>query len=100
MKKTLLSLFAVLTVGSAYSQYEGFENWTQNSILQLDDYQTSINDGGGSVLGTTTQSTDANSGIYSVKLETVLAPSGDTAFGYFISGDPENMTHWSSGFVK
>lgn len=92
MKKTLLSLFAVLTVGSAYSQYEGFENWTQNSILQLDDYQTSINDGGGSVLGTTTQSTDANSGIYSVKLETVLAPSGDTAFGYFISGDPENMT--------
>ncbi len=90
MKKTLLSLFTVLTVSSAYSQYEGFENWTQNSVLSLDDYQTSVNDGDGALLGTTTQSTDAFTGLYSVRLESKLTVYGDTTMGYFISGDPES----------
>lgn len=91
MKKTLLSLFTLLTVSSVYSQYEGFENWTQNSVLQLDDYQTSLNEGG-AFLGNTIQSTDAYSGTYSLRLETVLAPAGDTAFGYIVSGDPDAFT--------
>jgi hypothetical protein len=92
MKKPLLSLFTVLSVSSAYSQYEGFENWTQNNILILDDYETSANDGDGAILGTTSQSTDAFTGLYSVKLETKLTTQGDTAFGYFVSGDPESGT--------
>lgn len=91
MKKTLLSLLSLLTLSSAYSQYEGFENWTQNSVLLLDDYQTSLNEGG-AFLGNTIQSTDAYSGTYSLRLETVLAPLGDTAFGYMVSGDPDAFT--------
>ena len=90
MKKTLLILSSLLIGFAGYSQYEGFENWTQNSILTLDDYRSTANEGGG-FLGAISQSTDAFTGSYSVKLETMSYMS-DTIFGYFISGDPDNMT--------
>lgn len=89
MKKTLLILSSLLAGFTGYSQYQGFENWTQQNTLILDDYRTSLNEGQ-AVAGSTSQSLDANTGLYSVRLETVLYMS-DTVFGYFISGDPDNM---------
>lgn len=90
MKKTLLILTSILAGFSGYSQYQGFENWTQKSSLTLTDYKSSLNDGQ-AIAGSTTQSLDAHSGSYSVRLETVNYMA-DTLFGYFISGDPKNMT--------
>ncbi len=90
MKKILLILSSLLAGFTGYSQYQGFENWTQQSALTLDDYRTSLNEGQ-AIAGSTSQSLDANTGLYSVRLETVLYMS-DTVFGYFISGDPDNMT--------
>jgi hypothetical protein len=89
MKKTLLILSSLIAGFSGYSQYQGFENWTQQNTLILDDYRTSLNEGQ-AIAGSTSQSLDANTGLYSVKLETILYMS-DTVFGYFISGEPETM---------
>lgn len=88
MKKTLLSLSVILSSINCFAQFEGFENWTQSNIQSLVDYQTSANEG----QINTSQSTDAHTGLYSVKLEVLQLPSGDTTFGYFISGNPEDMT--------
>lgn len=88
MKKTLLSLSAIVFSFAGYAQYEGFENWTQSNIQSLVDYETSVNEG----QINTSQSTDAHTGLYSVKLEVLQLPSGDTTFGYFISGNPDDMS--------
>lgn len=88
MKKILLSLSVIFSGITASAQFEGFENWTQNQIQSLEDYETSASEG----LITTSQSTDAHSGTYSVKLEVQQLLGGDTAFGYFISGNPDDMT--------
>jgi hypothetical protein len=92
MKKTLLSLSILLTGYCGFAQYEGFENWTQGSVLTLDDYETSANELGAFGNLPTSRVTDAVDGTYSIKLETVVIPSGDTVFGYFVSGDPEAQT--------
>jgi hypothetical protein len=92
MKKTLLSLSILLTGYCGFAQYEGFENWTQNSVLQLDDYETSINDLGPLGNNAISREMDAVDGTYSIKLQTVTTPEGDTATGYFISGDPDTFT--------
>lgn len=91
MKKTLLSLSILLTGYCGFAQYEGFENWTQGSVLTLDQYQTPANELGALGNLAIQQSTDAVDGTYSVKLETVTIPSGDTVFGYILSGDPDAM---------
>lgn len=88
MKKTLLSLSVILSSITCFAQFEGFENWTQNSIQSLEDYETSANEG----QQNTQQSTDAHTGLYSVKLEVMQLPGGDTTFGYFISGNPDDMS--------
>ncbi|MCB0402651.1 MAG: T9SS type A sorting domain-containing protein [Flavobacteriales bacterium] len=89
MKKSLLLVSSVLLGLTSFGQWEGFENWTNNSVQTLDDYQTPANEWG--MLGGTATypSTDAQSGTYSVRLETVMSSFGDTVFGYFISGDPD-----------
>lgn len=92
MKKTLLSLSILFTGLTGFAQYEGFENWTTNSVLSLDDYQTPANEMGAFGNLSFQQSTDAVDGTYSVRLETVVIPGGDTAFGYFLSGDPTSFT--------
>lgn len=86
MKKILLSLSVILFSINCFAQFEGFENWTQNQIQSLEDYETSANEG----QQNTQQSTDAHTGLYSVKLEVMQLPSGDTTFGYFVSGNPED----------
>jgi hypothetical protein len=88
MKKTLLSLSVILSSITCFAQFEGFENWTQNQIQSLEDYETSANEG----QQNTQQSTDAHTGLYSVKLEVMQLPGGDTTFGYFISGNPDDMS--------
>lgn len=90
MKKTLLSLLLISSLCS-FAQYEGFENWTQNSVLQLDDYQTTVNELGAFGNNCVSRELDAVDGTYSVKLETVIIPGGDTVFGYILSGDPDAM---------
>jgi len=92
MKKTLLFISAITIGFSSYSQHEGFENWTQNTVQALDDYQTTVNDRGLEGANSTFPSTDAHTGTYSVRLETVLSSQGDTVFGYFIDGDPDSGT--------
>jgi len=92
MKKILLSLSILLTGFASFAQYEGFENWTTNSVLSLDDYQNPANDLGAFGNLAIQQSTDAVDGTYSVRLETVIIPGGDTAFGYVLSGDPDSFS--------
>ncbi|PCJ01471.1 MAG: hypothetical protein COB15_00685 [Flavobacteriales bacterium] len=91
MKKHLLFISTMLVGFSSYAQYEGFENWTNNSVETLDDYETMVNEN--AIVGSTTtyKSTDAFTGTYSIRLETVQIPSGDTIFGFFMSGDFENQ---------
>ena len=76
---------------SSYAQYEGFENWTTNSVEELDDYETMVNENAIVGANTTYKSTDAFTGTYSIRLETILSSFGDTIFGYFMSGDFENQ---------
>lgn len=92
MKKTLLFISAIIIGFSSYAQYEGFENWTTNSVQTLDGYQTTVNDRG--VDGSTAAYSVADpvTGALSIKLETVIGSQGDTLFGYFIDGDPDLMT--------
>lgn len=75
------------------AQWETFENWTQFNVLNLDDYKTPVDDRGVEGALSLIRSTDAYAGTYSVRLETKLSPTfGDTIFGYFVSGDPDNAT--------
>lgn len=91
MKKTLLFISTILLGFSSYAQYEGFENWSNDSIEMLDDYETMVNENPIAGGLTTYKSTDAVTGIYSIKLETVLSSGGDTLFGFFMSGDIDNQ---------
>ncbi len=94
MKRLLLSISAIAIGFSSYAQHEGFENWTQNTLQSLDDYNTAVNDRGVEGASAVFPSTDAVTGTKSIRLETVVSPSnGDTIFGYFLSGDPDgNMS--------
>lgn len=91
MKKSLLFLSASFLATLTFGQWQGFENWTNNNVQILDDYQTAVNERGIEGAMATYPSTDSYSGTYSVRLETVQGVNGDTIFGYFISGDPDNM---------
>jgi len=92
MKKTLLFISAIIIGVSSYAQYEGFENWTSNTVQVLDNYETSATDGGIDGANATFPSTDAFKNTKSIRLETVIASNGDTLFGYFLSGDGDNWT--------
>ena len=92
MKKSLLFISTIVFGFSSYAQYEGFENWTTNNIQVLDDYQTPGNERGTEGAMATYPVNDPITGSLSIKLETILSPTnGDTIFGYFLSGDPDNM---------
>jgi hypothetical protein len=92
MKKSLLFISAIFIGISSYAQYEGFENWTNNSVQILDDYETSASERGIEGALATYRVADPVTGTYSIKLETVISPSnGDTIFGYFLSGDPDTQ---------
>lgn len=84
-------LFLVLTFSglTAFSQYEGFENWSETSINSLDGYLISNIDLLGSGIENTTRSEDAQDGDYSIRMETILYSNQDTVFGFFLSGDPD-----------
>jgi hypothetical protein len=91
MKKTLLFVSALIAGFSSYAQYEGFENWTQNNLQTLDDYETPVNDRGVEGANACFPSTDAVTGTKSLRLETIVSPTnGDTIFGYIVSGDPDS----------
>jgi hypothetical protein len=89
--KNLLLLFTFSISSLVFSQNLDFENWITSSVTNLDDYSTTINDE--PVYGplTVLKSNDFYSGMYSLKLETIETPEGDTLFGYIINGDPETM---------
>lgn len=89
MKKKLLFVSTLLISTLSFSQYENFEDWTQNSVITLDKYQTSANEAGTLGSASTYRITDAVTGTYAIKLETTLTPDNDTIFGFCVSGDPE-----------
>lgn len=90
MKKILLIVSAILIGSASYAQYAGFENWTLKSVQTLDNYRTSANERGDDGAKATFPSTDAQRNTKSIRLETVIGSNGDTVFGYFVSGDPED----------
>ena len=90
MKKTLLFIAAIIIGSASYAQYEGFENWTLESVLSLDDYQSAITNEGIEGSNAVFQSTDAQRNTKSIRLEALIGSDGDTIFGYFYSGDVEN----------
>jgi len=91
MIKNLLLFLALITVSIAYSQNIDFENWTTNSIKNLEYYETMINDNSNYGSLSVIRSTDSYSSEYSLLLKTVLTSNGDTIFGYFADGDPESQ---------
>ncbi len=92
MRKLLSFMVVSLFTISGFTQNLDFENWDQNTILILDDYNTMVSDnpmfGNLSVM----RSTDHTDGSYSIRLETALSTNNDTIFGYFANGDPENFS--------
>ncbi len=91
MKRTLLTILTFTGTLSLFAQYQGFENWTSDSIPLLDEYQTGAMESYANFGTTTTYpSNDAQLGSTSIKLETNVNQNGDTVFGYFLSGDPDN----------
>ena len=92
MKKSLLFILATLLTVVGFAQNFDFENWTQDTILNLDEYQTSVSDHPMYGQDAIFPSTDCTDGNYSVRLETILSPENDTIFGYFTNGDPDNFS--------
>ena len=92
MKKLLFFSFVIFSMTTGFAQNLDFENWTQDTVLLLDDFETMANDDPLYGQYTVLQSTDHTDGTYSVKLETILTPENDTVFGYFANGDPDNFS--------
>lgn len=93
MKKTLLFISSILITMSCFSQSQNFEIWTADSIENLDDHETTIDEIGALAAPAIYPSTDAHSGALSVRLESVYSSEvQDTLFGFFISGDPQTLT--------
>lgn len=88
MKSSLLLFFTTLTF-SAFSQYEGFENWNETSTSILENYIISNVELFGTGIENTTRSEDAQEGDYSIRMETIQLSNGDTIFGFFLGGDPD-----------
>jgi len=94
MKKILLILIFIVSglLVKSQSYFQGFENWYSDTVTVLDDYQTSTIESYMNNVMTTTRQNDAVIGSYSIKLEVALTANNDTVFGYFLSGDPDNMS--------
>lgn len=91
MKKLLLISIALILSASIFSQNLDFENWTQNNVLYLDDYETMTHNNAMYGQQAVIRSTDFTDGQYSIRLETILSNEGDIIFGYFTNGDPETL---------
>ena len=92
MKKILLSVSTIIFGFSSYAQYEGFENWTLDSVQLLDGYNTPANDRGIEGALAAYPVADPVIGALSIKLESILGIGGDTIFGFFIDGDPGSQS--------
>ncbi len=89
-KISLLVLITFVISQNIFSQLNlSFENWTLDTTVNLNGYQTAILDNPQYGWQTVIKSTDSYLNNYSVKLETVLTPDNDTLLGYFINGNPE-----------
>ncbi len=95
MKKTLLSILTVLTVG-AFAQEtnalnRGFEDWTQKTVTYPDTLSSAVEDylkqGVSLDIDPVEQSTDAYEGVSSLKLSSLTTAGGDTVNGYAILGE-------------
>jgi hypothetical protein len=93
MKKTLLSILSVLTIG-AFAQEtnavnRGFENWTQKDISYPDTLTSTVGDylerGITLDVNPVEKSIDAYEGTNSIKLSCVESLDGDTINGYTMS---------------
>jgi len=92
MKKILLFAISLAFTTTIFSQNIDFENWTQDTILFLDNYETTTN--GSAIYGSETviRFEDYTDGSYSLMLKTILSNDGDTIFGYFANGDPDDLS--------
>lgn len=92
MKKLLLFIGLAFMAGAATAQSipnGGFENWTTNTFEDLMYYYTSNHDHMGTPPYTVLKTSDAKSGSYAVKLETIfVAP--DTINSFVANGDPSH----------
>lgn len=94
MKKTLLSIFSVLTIGAIAQETNvvnrGFENWTPITINYPDTLASTakeyLNRGGIIETNPVEQSSDAFEGASSIKISCIETADGDTLNGYAILG--------------
>ncbi len=91
MKKLLLYLLPFLTT-TAFCQFQDFENWTTYNVPVLDGYQVSNNEVIALGFQNTFRSDDAQDGDFSIRMETIAVTETDTAFGFFLSGNPDDGT--------
>ncbi len=87
MKKHYTLFLAILMTLPLFSQNLGFEEWSTKSLKTLDDYKSTVNEIPAGELSVI-RSTDAKSGKYSLRMETVDY-NGMKLFGFFFNGDPE-----------
>ena len=89
MKKTLLSIASLLIASLSFTQSHitngSFENWDTKSLTPSpDDWETTISEA--PTTNAIQRSTDAQMGTYSLRMENVLMPDGDTAMGFAVLG--------------
>jgi len=93
MKKTTLFISILLISTFSFAQFENFEDWTQPSVLNLDNYRTNIDEYGQLGESAVLRVTDAVTGTYAIQLKVITNPTtADTISGYITSGDPEEQT--------
>lgn len=80
-----------LTIG-LNAQNLDFESWTEHTVPTLDGYMSSSTEFMTDGNLTISASEDAMIGSFSVKLETQMDEDHELAFGFFINGDPFDMT--------
>lgn len=85
------ALLLCLTIG-LNAQNLDFESWTEHTVPTLDGYMSSSTEFMTDGNLTISASEDAMTGSFSVKLETQIGEDEYPAFGYFINGDPFDMT--------
>ena len=92
MKKILLFAISLAFTTTIFSQNLDFEDWTQDTILHLDNYMSTTDES--AIFGeqTVIRFNDHTDGLYSLMLKTVLTPDNDTILGYFSNGDPDDLS--------
>lgn len=88
----VLSLPVIAQTYLGQIQNGGFENWTSTTLFETPDTWFTSNEENWQGIATTTKSSDASDGLYSIEITAKeVGPNPDTTFGYFLHGNIGSM---------